>query len=70
MCFGGGNKAQPQAAPAPAPPPPAPLAEETDIQAGRIAEDRALFGTSGSPSTRVDRSLQGGATAGGTGIRM
>ena len=70
MCFGGG-KSQPAATPAPAPPPPAPIADEQEIAAGRVAEDKALFGASGQPETRVDRSLSsGGVGAGGTGIRM
>lgn len=66
MCFGG-SKPQPAATPAPAPPPPAPIADEQEIAAGRVAEDKALFGSE-QPTTRVDRSL--GVGAGGTGIRM
>lgn len=70
MCFGGG-KSQPAPTPAPAPPPPAPIAEDQEIAAARTAEDKALFGQSGVPTTRVDRSLSsGGVGAGGTGIRM
>lgn len=66
MCFG----SQPDrtaVTPAPAPPPPAETANQEDIATARAQEDKALFG-SDTPSTRVDRSLQTGAS--GTGIRM
>jgi len=69
MCFGGGQQAQqqPAAAPAPAPAPAMPAPTETEIGAARRGEERSAFGASGTPSTRVDRSVQGGAM-GGSGL--
>lgn len=71
MCFGGGgNDSTPQvaapSAPAPAPAEPAPT--ETEVNSARRQNTQQTFGSSG-PTTRVDRSVQGG-TSGGSGLTM
>jgi hypothetical protein len=68
MCFGGQQTPAP-VTPAPAPAPPAAAPTETSVGAGRKAENLTAFGTPLGPSTRVDRSADGG-TQGGSGLNL
>jgi hypothetical protein len=72
MCFGGKSSPpppQPAAPPAPAPAPAEPAPTETELTAAREGKDLDAFGAGG-PTTRVDRSAQGGVEGGGSGLNM